>query len=357
MGSNLKEIAQKVGISIASVSIYLSNPHTNRVSAATKEKIDRAAEELNYRKNLFASSLSRHESRVIGIIIPTNIPLFQNGYTNMLLSGVQRRLAGEGYSLLFFPSSASSSKENVREQLRHSAGCDGYILFSTGFCPMDHIRLNIRELQDTGKPFATLNVPKVPELINQVIIDDLESVLGLEFLLKAGHRSILMVLGREHGEHMQLVLTRYREMISEWGIPLDNNLIVYGNYSHEDSYLKVSQFLAFRRDITAICCMSDLMASSALAAVKATGLNVPGDISIIGRNNSLFSKLADPPITSLDLKISEAGLNAAELLLDSIENPGNCRNILLDGEIIIRSSVNEIRQDEISNLTGEIIKV
>ncbi len=86
----------------------------------------------------------------------------------MLLSGVQQRLAGEGYSLLFFPSSASSSKENVREQLRHSAGCDGYILFSTGFCPMDHILLNIRELQDTGKPFATLNVPKVPELINQI---------------------------------------------------------------------------------------------------------------------------------------------------------------------------------------------
>ncbi len=66
MGSNLKEIAQKVGISIASVSIYLSNPDTNRVSASTKEKIDQATEELNYRKNLFASSLSRHESRVIG---------------------------------------------------------------------------------------------------------------------------------------------------------------------------------------------------------------------------------------------------------------------------------------------------
>ncbi|MCK5248888.1 MAG: LacI family DNA-binding transcriptional regulator, partial [Spirochaetaceae bacterium] len=226
MGASLKEIAERVGISAASVSIYLNNPGTNRVSAGTKVKIDKAAEELNYRRNFFASSLSRHVSKVIGIIIPTNIPLFQNVYTNTLLSGVQKCLAGEGYSLLFFPSSASTSKENVREQLRNSAGCDGYILFSTGFCPMDHILLNIRELQDMGKPFATLNVPKVPEIINQVIIDDLESVRGLEFLLSAGHKNILMVLGRQHGEHMQLILSKYRRILKKWAIPLDNDLIM-----------------------------------------------------------------------------------------------------------------------------------
>lgn len=341
MGASLKEIAERVGISAASVSIYLNNPGTNRVSAGTKVKIDKAAEELNYRRNFFASSLSRHVSKVIGIIIPTNIPLFQNVYTNTLLSGVQKCLAGEGYSLLFFPSSASTSKENVREQLRNSAGCDGYILFSTGFCPMDHILLNIRELQDMGKPFATLNVPKVPEIINQVIIDDLESVRGLEFLLSAGHKNILMVLGRQHGEHMQLILSKYRRILKKWAIPLDNDLIMFGNYSHEDTYLKVSQFLASRRDITAICCMSDLMASSALAAVKSTGLTVPGDISIIGRNNSLYAVLADPPLTTIDLNISEAGFKAAQLLLDSLENPSVCRNIILNGQLIERSSVNE----------------
>ncbi len=345
MGASLKDIAERVGISAASVSIYLNNPDTNRVSAGTKDKIDKAAVLLNYRRNLFASSLSRHESRVIGIIIPTNIPLFQNGYTNTLLSGVQKRLAAEGYSLLFFPSSASTSKENVREQLRNSAGCDGYILFSTGFCPMDHILLNIRELQDTGKPFATLNIPKVPELINQVIIDDLESIRGLEFLLDAGHKKILMVLGRQRGEHMQLVLSKYRRSLKDHGITLDNNLIMFGNYSHEDTFLKISGFMASRRDITAICCMSDLMASSALTAVKSTGMTVPGDISIIGRNNSLYSVLADPPLTTIDLNIIKAGFQAAELLLNSIKTPDEKKNITLSGKIIIRSSVNEIRHE------------
>ena len=342
MSANLKKIAERVGVSTASVSIYLSDPETRRVGSATKKKIDKAAAELNYRKNLFASSLSRDRSMVIGILVPTNIPLFQNDYTNMLLSGVQRNLAGNGYSLLFFPSSASSSEDIIKEQLRQSAGCDGYVLFSTGFCSMNHIHTNIRELNDTGKPFVTLNVPEVSENINQVLMTDLESVRGLEYLMDAGHRRILLILGRRNGEHMRLIIEKYRLALVKRQIPIDYDLVIYGNYSEEDTYRKVSQFLASRRDITAICCMSDLMAAAALSAVKSTGLVVPGDISIIGRNNSIHSRLADPPITTLDLDITGAGEAAAELLLETIRDNKIRRKIRLNSNVIVRSTVNEL---------------
>jgi LacI family transcriptional regulator len=345
MSANLKKIAERVGVSTASVSIYLSDPETRRVSSDTKKKIDKAAAELNYRKNLFASSLSRDRSMVIGILVPTNIPLFQNDYTNLLLSGVQKNLAGDGYSLLFFPSSASSSEDIIKEQLQQSAGCDGYVLFSTGFCSMEHIHTNIRELTVTGKPFVTLNVPEVDEKINQVLMTDLASVRGLEYLMDAGHRRILLILGRRNGEHMRLVNEKYRIALEKRQIPIDHDLVIYGNYSEEDTYRKVTQFLASRRDITAICCMSDLMAASALSAVKSTGLVVPKDISIIGRNNSIHSRLADPPLTTLDLDIARAGEAAAELLLESIRNSKTRRRIRLDGRIIVRSSVNERTAD------------
>ena len=341
MGSSLKEIAERVGTSTASVSIYLNNRDTKRVSSAMKKKIDVAAKELNYRKNIFASSLSKSESKVIGILIPSNIPLFKNGYTNSLLSGIQSSLALKGYSLLFFPSSASSSKENVQEQLQNSAGCDGYILFSTGFCTMEHILWNIRELENTGKPFVTLNIPRVSKEVNQIIIEDLTSLRSLEYLLDAGHEKILLILGRTNGEHMQFILTEYRKILKQRKIPFDNRRIIYGNYSHKDTFLKVSNFLAVHRDISAICAMSDLMASSSLAAVKATGLTVPGDISIIGRNNSLYSELSDPPLSTLEMKIEDAGRSAADLLLEQITNPATCRKIFISGEIIERQSVNE----------------
>lgn len=341
MGSSLKEIADRVGISAASVSIYLNSPDTKRVSAAMKKKIDIAAKELNYRKNIFARSLSKMESKVIGILIPSNLPLFKNGYTNTLLSGIQSNLARKGYSLLFFPSSASSSEDNVKEQLQHSAGCDGYILFSTGFCTIEHINWNIRELENTGKPFVTLNIPLVSKDVNQVIISDLVVLRGFEYLLEAGHRKILLILGRSDSVHMQLLLMEYRKVLKKMNIPYDNSRIIYGNYSHRDTYLKVSNFLAVNRDISAICAMSDLMAASSLAAVKATGLTVPGDISIIGRNNSLFSELADPPLSTLEIKIEEAGRSAADLVLERISDPATSRKIFISGEIIERQSVNE----------------
>lgn len=342
MGSNLKDIAEKVGISAASVSIYLNSPDTKRVSSAMKKKIDIAAKELNYRKNIFASSLSKSESKVIGILIPSQISLFKNGYTNTLLSGIQNSLALKGYSLLFFPSSASTSENNVQEQLQNSAGCDGYILFSTGFCTMEHTLCNIQELENTGKPFVTLNIPQVQKEVNQIIIEDLASLRSLEYLLEAGHEKILLILGRSNGEFMQLILKKYRKILKLWKIPFDNGLIIYGNYSHRDTFLKVSSFLAVNRNISAICAMSDLMASSSLAAVKATGLTVPGDISIIGRNNSLYSELADPPLSTLELKIEEAGRSAADLLLERISDPATCRKIYISGKIIERQSVNEI---------------
>lgn len=342
MGSSLKEIAESVGTSSASVSIYLNSPDTKRVSSAMKKKIDVAVKELNYRKNIFARSLSKNESKVIGILIPSNIALFQNGYTNTLLSGIQSHLALKEYSLLFFPSSASSSEDNVKEQLQNSAGCDGYILFSTGFCTMEHILWNIRELENTGKPFVTLNIPRVPNKVNQVIIDDLVTLRGLEYLLEAGHRKILLVLGRSNSVHMQLILKEYKKILKQWKIPFDNQLIIHGNYSHKDTFLKVSNFFAVNRNITAICAMSDLMASSSLAAVKATGLSVPGDISIMGRNNSLYSELTDPPLSTLEINIEEAGRNAADLLLEKISVPSTCRQIHMRGEIIERQSVNEL---------------
>jgi len=341
MGSSLKEIAKRVGISSASVSIYLNHPDTKRVSSAMKKKIDIAVKELNYRKNIFARSLSKNESKVIGILIPSNNPLFKNGYTNTLLSGIQRHLALKGYSLLFFPSSAISSENNVKEQLQNSAGCDGYILFSTGFCSMEHIQWNIRELENTGKSFVTLNIPRVDNEINQVIIDDLDTLKGLEYLLEEGHRKILLILGRSSSVHMQLILKEYRRILKLWQIPFDNQLIMYGNYSHKDTFLKVSSFLSVQRNISAICTLSDLMASSSLAAVKATGLTVPGDISIIGRNNSLYSELADPPLSTLESKIEEAGRSAADLLLERISDPSTCRKIHMSGVIIKRQSVNE----------------
>lgn len=343
--SSIKEIAKVVGVSPASVSIYLNDKDTNRVSARTKQAIDEAVKELNYRKNVFASSLSTHESRLIGVIIPTILPLFQNDYTNALLSGVQTRLSSFGYGLLFYPSSAQSSIEIVREQLEKSAGCDGYILFSTGFCTMHQIRRNITEVRLTGRPFVTLNLPQVEEPVNQVLLEDLDNAKGVRVLIDQGHREILLVLGRRGGEHTILLERDFQAIMQETGIPTTPERVVYGDYAAETAYQVVREALERDPSITGICCMSDIMASSAMLAANDVGRSVPTDLSIIGRNNSLYARLTIPALTTIDLHMHEAGQAAANLLLNALSGNTVTQKILMTGSLVERGTVQAVRPE------------
>lgn len=341
--SSIKEIAKYVGISPASVSIYLNDRNSNRVSAGTKEKIDEAVKKLNYHKNVFASSLATQESRIVGIIIPSILPLFQNNYTNALISGIQTLLSSQGYSLLFFPSSGNSSIEIVKEQLEKSAGCDGYILFSTGFCTKAQIKKNIEEVGKTGKPFVTLNIPQVDLPINQMLIEDLDRVNGLQYLIERGHRNILLLLGRSHGIHAKSLRKFYADCLSKAGIRYHDGMIIYGEYEADPAYQAVTDTLQKNPHITAICAMSDLMAAAAAKAVQDSGRSVPDDISIIGRNNSEHSRLSTPALTTIDLHMTQAGRSAANLLLEAIEGNTAIQKITISGSLIERDSVKDAR--------------
>ncbi len=344
--SSIKEVAKHAGVSSASVSIYLNNKNTKRVSSETKKRINTAVNELNYHKNLFASSLSTRKSKLIGVVIPTILPLFNNDYTNALLSGIQTRLSAFGYGLLFFPSSAQSSIEIVKEQLEKSTGCDGYILFSTGFCSMKHILKNIAEVQKTQKPFVTLNIPEVGNTVNQVLIKDLDIATGVRYLIEKGHEEILLLLGRAGGEHAKYLREDFMHIMTEYRLDFSEGRTLYGNYSAEASYNVVKSALRKYPDTTGICCMSDIMASSTIKAVQDSGKSVPEDISVIGRNNSLYSRLSTPALSTIDLHMHEAGLSTANSLLETLSGNIVPQKILLSGSLIERDSVKSMTEEK-----------
>lgn len=346
--SSIKEIAKRVGVSPASVSIYLNNKETNRVSRSTKARIDEAVKELNYHKNVFASSLSTQQSRLIGVIIPTELPLFQNDYTNEILAGVQSKLSQFDYGMLFFPSSASSTIEIVEEQLERSAGCDGYILFSTGFCNMRQNLKNIEKVQHTGKPFVTLNLPPVELQVNQVLIDGLKRALGVTYLVEQGHEQILVLLGREKGVHTKFLKDDAVQILKSNNLPHETQRFFYGNYDGLTAYQQVCSALKEFPDTTGICAMSDIMGAAALKAAVDAGMRVPEDISIIGRNNSVHSQLTTPGLTTVDLHMKQAGVSAAHLLLDTLAGSHAVKKIMLESTIIERGSTTSSARKEYS---------
>ena len=112
--SDIKEVAQNLGLSKTSVYLYLNDPETRRVSEKTKQKIARAIQKLNYRMNVNAQSLARQESRVIAILIPLDKPFFRNVRLNEMLSGIQSVLFNRDYKFIFIPARGTGSSEIIK---------------------------------------------------------------------------------------------------------------------------------------------------------------------------------------------------------------------------------------------------
>lgn len=338
--ATIKDIAKHVGVSQATVSIYLNDKNTSRVSESTKVKIDEAVQALNYRKNIFASNLASSSSKLIGILLPTELPLFQNLYTNELLSGLQSRLADRGYSIVFLPSKGDKIEEILEGQLEHSIGCEGYVLFSTGFCSEKEITRNIESVLKINKPFVTLNIAKSSYNINQVFIEGIIKPIGLRYLVEKGHKNIISIIGRSNGinsKNHRLKIEQYLK-----GKKLEHNLdrIYFGEYNEEKSKEVVEVAINKFKDTTAIYCASDLMALSVIDKLKELGYRIPQDISVVGRNNSMISKIAD--ITTVNLNMSQCGIQAAEILIGNIEKEQSRVKVTINSSIVERGTVKSL---------------
>ncbi len=340
----LKDVANEVGISSASVSIYLNNKNTTRVSEKTKHKIDEAVKKHNYSVNIFARSLATSKSKLVGILIPTSQPFFLNEYTNELLSGIQSKLAEYGYGIVFLPANKKSSVEIIEEQLKRSVGCDGYIVFSTGFCSKEQMEKNVINVQNLNLPLVTLNIPKLKTNNNQVLIPGLHFPTGIEYLVKKGHKKIITILGRKNGYNSQILYKNTVKLFEELGLEDNINKIYFGDYEATKSTEVALQALEEQEDATAICCMSDVMALGSINACRMLDLNIPEDISIIGRNNSEVSKLSYPRITTVDLMMKQSGRAAASMLHESINGEKAIQQIIINDIVVEGDSVKEINK-------------
>lgn len=340
--AGIKEIAEKVGVSKASVSLYLSDNETKRVGKSTKEKIRQVIQELSYRPHAVARALSSSKTRIIAILIPYNEPVFRSNYINELLSGIQSVLYSQGYGMLFIPTTGKNSRDMVKNHLEQSFGYDGYILFGTRFCTLDDMKHNANLLLESGYPFSVLNMPEIDLDINQIIHVDPPETDGIEYLLSLGHRDIILMAGARESPHSQIFLENYRRAYSMKGYEIRDANIIYGDYEMDLTRSLMMKRIAEGVDFTAVYCLSDKIAAGVYEALKAGGLNIPGDVSVIGRNAPFSAAHMHPPLTTVRCPIFEAGRQAVEIVLRTIDGAGDKRKIFLRSELIQRTSTRPV---------------
>ncbi len=343
MTTNLKDIADAVGVSSAAVSKYLKNPLTKHVSGETKKRIDEAVDRLNYRANVIAKSLSSKKSDIISILIPYDGPFSRSSFLNEILSGLESALLRENFNMLFPATHGHDSSTMVRNQITKGFGFDGYVLFGTRFCSLADMEANVKEITRAGFPAVTVNMPGFDKEIGQVISHTRDDYHPVRHLIDRGHRRILIVAGNDSTCDSLEEIETWRRFHAEAGLQSDDSLIVFANYEQSTAQSAVSRVLADRLDFSAIYCLSDTMALGAYAAIGEHRLRIPEDISVMGKNDSPFAVLMHPPLATLRINLFEIGKRAGELLLAQIRGGEKPRKLMIPNELVIRDSVADRR--------------
>ena len=338
MKPSIKDIAEQVGISKAAVSIYLSDPQTRRVGSRTKEKIRKAVNEMNYRPNAVARALSSSKTKIIGILIPYNSSIFRSTFADEMLSGIQSVLYPRGYSMLFMPAEGKSSRDMVANHLENGLGYDGYILFGTRFCTLDDMKHNAELMKSTHLPFVVVNMPEIDMEINQTLDMDPPETNVADYLLRLGHRQIVLVAGRENAPESRLAIENFKSSLESHGIETKIENILYGDYERDVARSVMLKRIDSGEDFTAVYTLADTMAAGIYEALKHYGLRIPEDVTVVGRNNSFFSNLMDPPLTTVSRPIFELGARAADSVLRTIDGAEDTRKVVLKTTLIQRTS-------------------
>ncbi|MFQ5854159.1 MAG: LacI family DNA-binding transcriptional regulator [Anaerolineae bacterium] len=325
MAISIKDIAEKAGVSPSTVSRALSD-HP-RISQETKERIQRLATEMGYSPSAVARSLVTKRTHIIGLAVAW----VSDPFLAQLVRGAEDTAVMHGYTV--FLSSFYDEPRREREVLTafRERRVDGVIVKSSSLVTDYEL-----PLADFGLPLVLVNRP---EHIYSVSTDNSHGGrLATEYLLDLGH-SRIGYIAAERGARTNLDrLEAYKGVLQERGITFDPALVAMGDGYADGGREAMRKLLALPAPPTAVFCYNDLTAIGAALAVRQAGLQVPGDISLVGFDDIELATYFHPPLTTIRQPAYELGRRAMEMVLALMANGQQVTDVVLKGELIVRQS-------------------
>jgi LacI family transcriptional regulator len=330
----LKDIAQRVGVSVTTVSRALGGYED--VAEETREKVLRAAEELGYYPSATARQLQKRRTDTIGFVIPTFGPRFSDPYFSELLAGIGNEAARHHFDLLVSTRSPDSpGEEEAYRRLVDGRRVDGVLAVRTR---VEDPRLWY--LIQRGFPFVAFGRSHADDDFPYLDVDGQKGMHdAIQHLIDLGHESIAYVSAPLDLTFATHRLAGYRQALEESGLVYDEELVAVGNLTEEDGYQAAHRLLSLPDPLTAISVANDLMALGAMRAVHECGLRVGQDVAITGFDDIPLAAHAHPPLTTVRQPIYDIGRRICRMLIQVIRGESLAEpHILLEPTLVIRES-------------------
>lgn len=307
---SLKQLASHLGLSPTTLSLVLNDaPSASSIPQQTKDRIFEAAKKLNYRPNYVARSLRVQRTHTLGVIVPE----LSDGYSAMVLNGVENVLSKEGF---FYLTASHLHREELLEkhpQILIERQVEGIIAVDSPI-----------RFQPTLPCVSVSGHDEIEGVTNIILNHQSAAEMGIGHFYELGHRKIAVIKGQNFSSDTEIRWRTISEAAEKRSIPIDPKLCLQlegDSPSPEIGYLAMRKILAGRKKFTALFAFNDVSAIGAIRALEESGLRVPQDVSVLGFDDIYAAEFHNPALSTIRQPLFEMGSLAAQTVLDGLKNP------------------------------------
>lgn len=325
----LADVAKIAGVSPATVSRFLNDPGSIKVKH--REPVEKAIQALNYVPNAAARALASRSSRMIGSVFPRLDSLL----FAMVYETLQKKLAEGGYTLVVASSDydAATEYEQVRNFIANRV--DAILLVGT-----THDTRTLKLIERSGIPLALVACWDPSNPLPQIGFSNEDAARSAcDHLLELGHTEIaVMSGGQATNDRASARIAGIRQSLSNRGMNLPEERIFRCEFNFESGGRGLRWFMESENPPTAIICGSDVLAAGALFEAQRLGIDVPGNLSITGFDDTEMARMLHPALTSMRTPRRDVASQTARILLACLNEGQPLKSLKLPTELKIRGS-------------------
>lgn len=332
----IKDIAQKTGVSLATVSRVLNN--SGYVKKETRELVLKTAQELGATQDSVSKKNLKHKNEIIGVVIPD----ITNPFFGEVIKGINKVADNEKLNFILCDTDENVDKEIRYLEMLKEHDIKGLII--TPATDQNEFNWNyLVQLDNMGIPIVLLDRDIKYSHFDAVFLDNIKGAFeAVEALIREGHEKIAIIAGPITSKPGRERVSGYQKALGMNGIQEDSKYIFYGDFRQESGYNLTKQIMNMKEPPTALFVSNNMMMIGCIKALFEMNIRIPQDIAIIGFDDIEMFNVMNLNISAVSRPTSLMGEEAMNILMERLnkndDDNNTVKKIIMPPSLILRGS-------------------